>query len=134
MTTLSTHDTKRGEDVRARIAVLAEPRPSGAELVAALAAPAPVPDRAFGYLLWQTLAGAGALERDRCTAYAEKAMREAGERHGPGPSPTPTFEAAVHAAVDAAYDDAGSGRCSTGSLTRVRRPAGRTPWPRSCSS
>ncbi|HYU02500.1 MAG TPA: malto-oligosyltrehalose synthase [Jatrophihabitantaceae bacterium] len=103
MTTLSTHDTKRGEDVRARLAVLAEMPAEWAALVGDLMARAPVSNAALGYLLWQTFAGTGFIGRDRMHAYAEKAMREAAGGTG-WIDPDRAFEAAVHAAVDAAYD------------------------------
>ena len=103
MTTLSTHDTKRGEDIRARLAVLAELPELWTETAGRLLELAPVPNRAFGYLLWQTFAATGLIERDRMHAYAEKAMREAAEGTG-WIDPDADFEAAVHAAVDAAYD------------------------------
>ncbi len=103
MTTLSTHDTKRGEDVRARLAVLAEVPAEWGELVRDLMARAPVPNAALGYLLWQTFAGTGFVGRDRMHAYAEKAMREAADGTG-WIDPDRAFEASVHAAVDAAYD------------------------------
>jgi (1->4)-alpha-D-glucan 1-alpha-D-glucosylmutase len=103
MTTLSTHDTKRGEDVRARLAVLSEIPAEWTELACQLVATVPTPDPTFGYLLLQTLVGAGFIERARMHAYAEKAMREAA--HGTTwIDPDAEFEAAVHAAVDAAYD------------------------------
>jgi (1->4)-alpha-D-glucan 1-alpha-D-glucosylmutase len=104
MTTLSTHDTKRSEDVRARLAVLPELGERWYATAEQLLAASPVPHRAFAYLLWQSFAGAGWIERDRMHAYAEKAMREAAEGtswHGQDPD----FEAAVHQAVDRAYDD-----------------------------
>ncbi|PRZ41561.1 maltooligosyl trehalose synthase [Antricoccus suffuscus] len=104
MTTLSTHDTKRGEDVRARLAVIPELGDSWAEVASRLAALVPIPNRAFGYLLWQTFAATGLIERDRMHAYAEKAMREAADGTG-WIDPDADFERAVHAAVDAAYDD-----------------------------
>ena len=104
MTTLSTHDTKRGEDVRARLFVLAELPDEWAQLVRTLMAAAPVPNPAFGYLLWQTFVGAGLIERERMHAYAEKAMREASDGTG-WIGPDEAFEAAVHAAVDAAYEE-----------------------------
>ncbi len=110
MTTLSTHDTKRGEDVRARLAVLAELPGEWSDLVRGLMAEVPVPDASFGYLLWQTFAGAGFIERERMHAYAEKAMREAAQSTG-WIDPDADFEAIVHAAVDRAYED-----------TRVRDP------------
>lgn len=104
MTTLSTHDTKRGEDVRARLAVLPEIAAEWAEAAARLAVLAPIPNRAFGYLLWQTFAATGLIERARMHAYAEKAMREAADGTG-WIDPDTDFERAVHKAVDAAYDD-----------------------------
>ncbi|SDT27588.1 maltooligosyl trehalose synthase [Friedmanniella luteola] len=104
MTGLSTHDTKRGEDVRARLAALAEIPQAWGEFAEHFAAAASIPNRAFGYFLAQTLVGAGPIERERMHAYAEKAMREASD-------PTTytavdeAYESAVHAAVDAAYDE-----------------------------
>ncbi|HEY8301790.1 MAG TPA: malto-oligosyltrehalose synthase [Jatrophihabitans sp.] len=104
MTSLSTHDTKRGEDVRARLAVLSELPDEWSEVARTLMTAAPVPDPTFGYLLWQTFAGAGFVERDRMHAYAEKAMREAAQSTG-WIDPDEAFERSVHAAVDRAYDD-----------------------------
>ena len=116
MTALSTHDTKRGEDVRARLAVLSELPDEWADAVRAVMSAAPLPDPQFAYLLWQTFAGAGFIDRERMHAYAEKAMREAATSTT-WTDPDAAFEAAVHAAVDAAYDrpdgartDGGAGR------------------------
>jgi (1->4)-alpha-D-glucan 1-alpha-D-glucosylmutase len=106
MTTLMTHDTKRGEDVRARLAVLAELPTEWATLARQLHRLVAVPNRAFGYLLWQTVVGAGLISRERLHAYAEKAMREASDGTG-WTDPVASFEAAVHTAVDACYDDPG---------------------------
>lgn len=104
MTTLSTHDTKRSEDIRARLAVLAEIPDEWAAAARHLLDLAPTGDRAFGYLLWQTLAATGFVERERIHNYAEKAMREAA--HGTGwIDQDRAFELRVHAAVDAAYDE-----------------------------
>lgn len=91
MTTLSTHDTKRSDDVRARLAVLSEipmefgqvlnrwsrmnndlrlvPSTSGVEV--------PFPDRNTEYMLYQTLIGAWPITQDRLQAYMLKATREA---------------------------------------------------------
>ena len=79
MTGLTTHDTKRGEDVRARMAVLAEIPDRWAEFAETFLAATAVPNRAFGYFLAQTLAGTGPIARERMHAYAEKAMREASD-------------------------------------------------------
>ncbi|GHJ58367.1 malto-oligosyltrehalose synthase [Nocardioides sp. OK12] len=109
MTTLSTHDTKRGEDVRARITVLAEVPQRWEETLDRLLALAPLPDPGFGSLLWQAVLGAWGSDpddvlRERLHGYAMKAMREAGDRTT-WTEPDETYEAAVHAAVDAAFDD-----------------------------
>jgi len=83
MTTLSTHDTKRQEDVRARLAVLAEsPGAWAAEVTAWHARAAGLsgarpPDPPTEYLMWQTIVGAWPIDDDRLTAYLRKAMREA---------------------------------------------------------
>src|SRR5437868_4457523 len=58
MTTLSTHDTKRSEDVRARLAVLSEIPDEWHAALSRWAALAPVPEADFAALLWQTVAGA----------------------------------------------------------------------------
>jgi (1->4)-alpha-D-glucan 1-alpha-D-glucosylmutase len=105
MTTLSTHDTKRGEDVRARLAVLGELSEQWAASARRLLRLARVPNPAFGLLLWQTFVGAGFIDRERMHAYAEKAMREANDGTG-WRDPDTDYEAAVHAAVDAGYDNA----------------------------
>ncbi|HEX3929675.1 MAG TPA: malto-oligosyltrehalose synthase [Nocardioides sp.] len=103
MTTTSTHDTKRGEDVRARIAVLAELPAVWSAALDTLLALAPLPDPSFGNLLWQAVVGAWPASRERLHAYAEKAMREAGDRTT-WTAPDKGYERAVHAAVDAAFD------------------------------
>jgi (1->4)-alpha-D-glucan 1-alpha-D-glucosylmutase len=104
MTTLSTHDTKRSEDVRARLAVLAELPTEWATLARGLLARHPLADRPLAHLVWQNLVGAWPLSRDRAHAYAEKAAREAGTSTT-WTAPDEEFEARLHALVDAAYDD-----------------------------
>ncbi len=104
MTGLSTHDTKRSEDVRARLAVLAEIPDRWADFAEQFLAATRIPSRAFAYFMAQTLVGTGPAERDRLHAYAEKAMREASDGTT-WTAPDEDFEAAVHAAVDLAYDD-----------------------------
>lgn len=88
MTTLSTHDTKRSDDVRARLAVLSEvpsklgeavhrwSRMNGAFRTRRPGAE-PMPDRNTEYLYYQTLIGAWPLPLDRAQAYMLKAVREA---------------------------------------------------------
>ncbi|MEV4813776.1 malto-oligosyltrehalose synthase [Micromonospora avicenniae] len=104
MTTLSTHDTKRSEDVRARLAVLAELPDRWAERVTDWMARVPLPDPAFAHLLWQTAVGAWPIERERLHAYVEKAAREASVSTS-WADPDPAFERALHAVVDRMYDD-----------------------------
>ncbi|GIJ51572.1 malto-oligosyltrehalose synthase [Virgisporangium aliadipatigenens] len=102
MTTLSTHDTKRGEDVRARLAVLSERPEDWAAVVRRWHAAAPIPDAAHAHLLWQSVAGTWPIEPERLHAYIEKAAREA-STHTSWADPNAEFEGALHDAVDAAY-------------------------------
>lgn len=103
MTTLSTHDTKRGEDTRARISVLSELPGYWAETMARFHALVPLGDEPFADLLWQASVGTYPARRERAHAYAEKAAREAGTSTT-WTDPNEEFEARLHAAVDAAYD------------------------------
>jgi (1->4)-alpha-D-glucan 1-alpha-D-glucosylmutase len=121
MTALSTHDTKRGEDVRARITVLAEIPHVWESHLDILLTRAPVPDRGFGSLLWQAILGAWPASRERLHAYAEKAMREAGDRTT-WTAPDPAYEAAMHAAVDAVFDDEAVRRVLAELLAHVVAP------------
>jgi (1->4)-alpha-D-glucan 1-alpha-D-glucosylmutase len=83
MTTLSTHDTKRGEDVRARLAVLAESAQAWRPQVerwhdrAVWLSGGRSPEPHIEYLLWQTLVGAWPVGGARLAEYLRKAMREA---------------------------------------------------------
>ena len=86
MTTLSTHDTKRADDVRARLAVLTEiPGQWRAFLrrwgrLNARLKTNNQPDRNTEYLLYQTMIGAWPIPSDRIAAYMEKGVREAKEQ------------------------------------------------------
>jgi len=77
----STHDTKRSEDVRARLAALTEV--SGEWVLAVQGWRSHVGELGLEHggplewLLWQTLVGAWPLGPDRLTAYLVKAAREA---------------------------------------------------------
>ena len=110
MTTLSTHDTKRGEDVRARIGVLSQVPSLWAELVTQWNRINLAPDSQTGLFLLQNVFGVwpadGAVSEDlrqRLHGYAEKAIREAAV-HTTWNDPDDGFESAVHAWLDAVID------------------------------
>jgi (1->4)-alpha-D-glucan 1-alpha-D-glucosylmutase len=105
LTTLSTHDTKRGEDTRARISVLAEIPSQWEETLLALRSEVPLGDGPLETLLWQAIVGAWPVSRERLHAYAEKASREAGDSTG-WLDPNEEFETQMHLLIDAAFDDA----------------------------
>jgi (1->4)-alpha-D-glucan 1-alpha-D-glucosylmutase len=77
MTALSTHDTKRAEDVRARLAVLAELPDAFAAMVESVAGRHPLPEPTLELLAWQTLLGGWPIDVDRLIGYLLKAAREA---------------------------------------------------------
>ncbi|HET9070575.1 MAG TPA: malto-oligosyltrehalose synthase [Acidimicrobiales bacterium] len=125
---LSTHDTKRSEDVRARLAVLAEIPEEWAEAVerwwqACAAGPyAPLPpDRNTAWLIAQTLVGAWPLDGDRMAAYVEKATREA-KQHTSWTDPDPVYDDAVAAFARAAVADGPALGVLLEVVDAVRRP------------
>jgi len=124
MTTLSTHDTKRSEDTRARISVLSEAADAWAEFLPRFESKVPVEDLAFADLLWQAAIGSWPLSRERAHAYAEKAAREAGNSTG-WADPNTEFEAGMHAAIDQAYDDPAVNEAVAEMAARLA-PAGRS--------
>jgi (1->4)-alpha-D-glucan 1-alpha-D-glucosylmutase len=129
MTTLSTHDTKRGEDVRARIAVLAELPAEWAATVRELAAAAPLPAGPVQQLVWQTVIGAWPIPAERLHAVLEKSTREA-RLNTSWDDPDGCFEAVLHATIDQIFADPALGEL-------VRAFAGRiTPygWSNSLSA
>ncbi len=81
----STHDTKRSEDVRARITLLSENPLAWGEAVSHWAVSnaryrsGEFPDRKTEYFLYQTLVGAWPISKDRLMEYMRKAVREAKE-------------------------------------------------------
>ena len=119
MLATSTHDNKRSEDVRARIAVLSE-MPAAWRLALrrwtrlnrrheTRLYDLPAPDRNDQYLLYQTLLGiwpsaqpdAGELDalRQRVQAYMRKAVREA-KVHSSWASPDDAYETALASFID----------------------------------
>ncbi|WP_086819029.1 malto-oligosyltrehalose synthase [Allokutzneria sp. NRRL B-24872] len=77
MTTLSTHDTKRSEDVRARLAVLSEMPEEFAAAVRRWSARRALPEPTLNLLAWQTLVGAWPIDVERLGGYLAKAAKEA---------------------------------------------------------
>ena len=100
----STHDTKRSEDVRARINLLSEIPDRWSAAVNRWAElnhryrRDDLPDRNAEYLLYQTLVGAWPIETDRIVAYMEKASREA-KTHTSWTHPNPVYEDALRAFI-----------------------------------
>ncbi|GAY18423.1 malto-oligosyltrehalose synthase [Mycobacterium sp. shizuoka-1] len=110
MTTLTTHDTKRGEDVRARIGVLSQVPSLWAEFVASWQTTTPAPDAATALFLLQNIFGVWPADglitpqlRARLHAYTEKAIREAAW-HTSWNDPDAGFEDAMHTWLDAILD------------------------------
>ena len=110
MTTLSTHDTKRSDDVRARMAVLTE-IPEAWELVIEYWSKNNTRHSAWGlvdrgteYFYYQTLIGAWPITPDRMKAYMQKAMREAKE-HTTWVANNKAYEDAVNGFIDATFAD-----------------------------
>jgi (1->4)-alpha-D-glucan 1-alpha-D-glucosylmutase len=117
LTTLSTHDTKRQEDVRARLAVLAEWPQEWAHQVAewhglarwltdgaAAQATERAPEPDLEYLMWQTLVGAWLIGGERMGEYLGKAMHEAKTRTS-WTVPRAGYESAVLGLADAVASD-----------------------------
>lgn len=107
LTALSTHDTKRSEDVRARLTVLAERPREWAATLDRLRAIASTGDGRLDDLLWQAIVGAWPASAERLHDYAEKASRE-GSVVTTWSDPDADAEARIHALVDAAFGEARS--------------------------
>jgi (1->4)-alpha-D-glucan 1-alpha-D-glucosylmutase len=112
MTSLSTHDSKRSEDVRARLAVLTEmPDEWSAALagfqvaVRATVTPPQAPDPADEYMFWQTALGAWPIDAERLLPYLRKALREAKTRTS-WSAPDEAYEAVVLDFAQAALESA----------------------------
>jgi (1->4)-alpha-D-glucan 1-alpha-D-glucosylmutase len=94
MTTLSTHDTKRSEDVRARLAAVTEVAPQFAARMRRWAMRRGLPEPTLDLLAWQTLVGAWPIETARMRDYLRKASKEAKVRTT-WDDPDPEFDDAV---------------------------------------
>jgi (1->4)-alpha-D-glucan 1-alpha-D-glucosylmutase len=123
MTATATHDTKRGEDARARIMTLAELPGEWTSAVGRwkiLNAPHLViegemraPSAAFEYMLYQALLGAWPVDEpdaafaERMQAYALKAARE-GKQETSWLNPNQAYEAGLHTFIKRILDPAAS--------------------------
>jgi (1->4)-alpha-D-glucan 1-alpha-D-glucosylmutase len=110
MLSTATHDTKRGEDMRARLALLSEQPSVWIDAVrrwSAMAQPHRTgewPDRNTEYLFYQTLVGAWPVCAERLIAYMEKACREA-KTHTSWTAPDANYEDAVRSFVTRCLTD-----------------------------
>ena len=105
-----THDTKRSADVRARITALTwleNDWPSAVRgwmsITEELRSADGAPDDLERYFLFQTLAGAWPIERERVAGYMEKALREA-KRNTNWVEQNERWERGVRSFVEALYD------------------------------
>jgi (1->4)-alpha-D-glucan 1-alpha-D-glucosylmutase len=136
----STHDTKRGEDTRARIAVLSEAPTAWKEALAVFSRLARAkkievdgdlaPSRNDEYLFYQTVLGAWPLDgnmagfTDRLQAYMAKATKEA-KRHTSWVNPNPGYDEAITRFVSAMMAD-GRFVARMGQLAAAIAPYGAT--------
>jgi (1->4)-alpha-D-glucan 1-alpha-D-glucosylmutase len=124
MTATATHDTKRGEDARARLIALTEITGEWTSTVArwkilnashlATQENTRAPSATFEYMLYQALLGAWPLEqrddtfRERMQAYALKAARE-GKQETSWLNPNQAYETGLRSFIDRVLDPALSG-------------------------
>jgi (1->4)-alpha-D-glucan 1-alpha-D-glucosylmutase len=111
MLATSTHDTKRSEDVRARINLLSEIPEKWIAAVKRWATHNAryrsngFPEPNTEYLLYQTLIGAWPIETERVLAYMEKASREA-KVHTSWTNPNAEYDDALRRFVEGIISDA----------------------------
>jgi (1->4)-alpha-D-glucan 1-alpha-D-glucosylmutase len=110
MLATATHDTKRGEDVRARLAVLSEMPEEWAGAVARWSRltsrfrSGEYPDPSTEYFFYQTVVGAWPLDVERARAYMEKATREA-RTYTSWTAPDDNYDRAIRGYVEGALGD-----------------------------
>jgi (1->4)-alpha-D-glucan 1-alpha-D-glucosylmutase len=110
MTALSTHDTKRSADVRARLALLSEVPEAWAVFASrwidgsARLWPGGEADRSTQWLLLQTLVGAWPIDVGRAVAYMAKATKEA-KLHTTWTEPDEAYDTARDDYVEAVLGD-----------------------------
>jgi (1->4)-alpha-D-glucan 1-alpha-D-glucosylmutase len=108
MLSSSTHDTKRSEEVRARISLLSEMPDQWSKTLRTWSAnnnkfkSQGMPDRNTEYFLYQTMIGAWPIPIERLLPYMEKACREA-KKQTSWLAPNDEFEAALRSFVEALY-------------------------------
>ena len=124
----STHDTKRSEDVRARLYLLSEVAQRWAEMTrrwrewhAPLHRDA-VPGRTMAELLYQTVVGAWPVDADRLTAYMVKAASEAKQRTS-WVAPDDAYREQLAAFVRSLLADGRFTREVDAFVSELRRPA-----------
>lgn len=112
----STHDTKRSEDVRARLLVLSEVpkewwgrvrrwrRRLAPAVLAIEGGRRRAPEPQMEYAVWQNLVGAWPISEERMLEYARKAARET-KRHTSWQRPDEVYEQALAGYVSALYAD-----------------------------
>jgi (1->4)-alpha-D-glucan 1-alpha-D-glucosylmutase len=106
----STHDTKRSEDVRARISLLSEISDKWKDAVNRWSASNEkyrkkgAPSKNTEWFLYQTMLGAWPIDTDRLMPYMQKAMREA-KAETNWLSPNEDYEKATNAFINAIYED-----------------------------
>ena len=110
MRSTSTHDSKRAEDVRARLSVISEMPDAWTEAVERWGRRSDAhridgqPDRNLEYYLYQTLVGAWPVSRDRAHEHVTKATREA-KVFTDWLNPSEEYEHSVHHFVDGLFGD-----------------------------
>jgi (1->4)-alpha-D-glucan 1-alpha-D-glucosylmutase len=110
MVTLSTHDTKRSDDVRARLAVISEEPEMFADAAQRWSAhnaryrKDDVIDRGTEWFLYQTMVGAWPIDGQRLREYMQKAMREAKVRTS-WVANNADYEAALNEFIDSTLAD-----------------------------
>ncbi|QAU45344.1 malto-oligosyltrehalose synthase [Bradyrhizobium guangzhouense] len=138
MTATATHDTKRGEDARARIAALSEISGEWTSAVSrwkvlnaphlTLSGNLRAPSATFEYMLYQTLLGAWPLQGpdasfvERIQAYALKAARE-GKEETSWLNPHEAYESGIKSFIGKILDPALSGEFLDSLATLARRVA-----------
>jgi (1->4)-alpha-D-glucan 1-alpha-D-glucosylmutase len=106
----TTHDTKRSEDVRARLSVLSEIPELWGQTVKRWAGRnrrhrrSDSPDGNAEYVFYQTLVGAWPIDSTRMTAYMEKAARE-GKTHTSWTRPNEDYEKDLRVFIAAVMQD-----------------------------